>query len=207
VANNPSYAEGHYGLGTVLPCLGQIEEGLTEIREAVSLDPLSCEFSAWVARFLIYMGRYEEAIEQCRKTTELDPTYYYAFVRLGTALMGLGRHEEALEAFRNDATRTGGVGSVRAYEVLALAALDRQVEAEAAVQQLTDGEPDQYVRAEFLAAAFAALGDLDGAFDELERAYADRSAGLIYLHVDPIYEPLREDPRFDALVERIGLKR
>ena len=60
--------------------------------------------------------------------------------------------------------------------------------------------------AEFLAAVYGALGDPDEAFLQLDRAYADRSAGLIYLHLDPLYDPLRDDPRFGALVEKIGLK-
>jgi adenylate cyclase len=204
VANNPSYAEGHFALGSVLPSNGNLEEGLTEIREAVSLDPLSCEYTAWVARFLVYLGRYEEAIGQCAQTIELDPTYYYSHVRLGQALLGLGRPEEALAAFRNHATRAGGVASVRAYEAMALAALGMRQEAESVVAQLI-GDPGAYVRSEFLAGAYGAIGDLDRAFEALERAYDERSGGLIYLHLDPMYEPLRGDPRYANLVERIGL--
>ena len=52
----------------------------------------------------------------------------------------------------------------------------------------------------------AAVGDLDRAFDALERAYQARSAGLIYLHLDPGYEPLRSDPRYTELINRIGLR-
>jgi hypothetical protein len=62
------------------------------------------------------------------------------------------------------------------------------------------------VRSEILAMGYAAIGDLDKAFLSLERAFNARSAGLIYLHVDPGYEPLRDDPRYADLVGRIGLR-
>jgi hypothetical protein len=63
-----------------------------------------------------------------------------------------------------------------------------------------------HVRAEFLAAAFVAIGDMDRAFSTLERAYEERAGGLIFLHVDPMYDSLRSDPRYEATVEKIGLK-
>ncbi len=205
-ANNPSYAEGHYGLGSVLPPNGKLEEGLTEIRTAVALDPLSCEFSAWAARFLLYLRRYDEAIDACLQTIELDPTYYYAFIRLGNTYLAMGRYEDALAAFQNDATRVTGVLSVRAYEAEALAALGETERARGLLAEIGSDPEGHYVRNEFLAGAYASLGDPDRAFKELEKAYAARSAGLIYLHLDPMYDPLREDPRYAALVDRIGLK-
>jgi hypothetical protein len=64
----------------------------------------------------------------------------------------------------------------------------------------------QYVRSEYLAMGHAALGDMDKAFESLERAYHARSAGLIYLHLDPGYDLLREDPRYADMVKRIGVR-
>jgi TolB-like protein/Flp pilus assembly protein TadD len=205
VARSPSYAEGHYGLASVLPSNGNMEEGLAEMREALALDPLSSEFSGWVARFLLYSGRLEEAIEQCQETIRLDPQYYYAHVRMGNALLAMGKAEEALAAFREQATRTGDVVSVRAYEAQALAELGRREEALEILEGLENEE--RYVRPEFLAGAYGSLGDLDRAFEKLEQALAVRSAGLVYLHIDPAYASLRDDPRFDDIVGRIGLKR
>jgi TolB-like protein/Flp pilus assembly protein TadD len=203
VAQSPSYAEAHYGLASVLPPTGKMDEALVEIQEALALDPLSSEYSAWVARFLLYAGQYEDAINQCRDTIRLDPHYYYAHVREGNALLAMGRADEALHAFREQATRTADVISIRAYEAQALAVLGRVDEATELLQGLEQDE--RYVRPEFMAAAYGALGDLDRSFAVLEGALAVRSAGLIYLHVDPSYEPLRGDPRYVSLIERIGL--
>jgi len=79
-------------------------------------------------------------------------------------------------------------------------------EADEILGRLEEQSRQQYLRSEIMAMGYAALGDLDRAFACLERAFQVRSAGLIYLHVDPGYKPLRPDPRFRQLVERIGLR-
>jgi hypothetical protein len=90
--------------------------------------------------------------------------------------------------------------------VRALAALDRKEEAEEIMSRLESESRQQYIRSEYLAMGHAALGDLDKAFESLERAYQARSAGLIYLHLDPGYDPLRGDPRYAELVKRVGVR-
>jgi hypothetical protein len=87
-----------------------------------------------------------------------------------------------------------------------LAPLGRRDEAEEILARLEEESRRQYVRAEILAMGYAALGDSDRAFACLERAFQAKSAGLIYLHLDPGYAPLRGDARFGDLVRRIGLK-
>jgi hypothetical protein len=98
---------------------------------------------------------------------------------------------------------------VRSYDAMivrALAALGQQDEGEAILARLEEESHHQYMRSEVLAMGYAAVGDLDRAFTALERAYQARSAGLIYLHLDPGYAPLRDDPRYADLVARIGLR-
>jgi len=100
-------------------------------------------------------------------------------------------------------------GAARVYDVhsaRALIALGRRDEAVHVLADLVARAREQYVRAEVLAMGHAALGAFDEAFACLEQALAARSAGLIYLHLDPGYEPLRGDPRFAALVTRVGVR-
>jgi hypothetical protein len=96
------------------------------------------------------------------------------------------------------------VSSTSTYTARARGALGRSDEGRALLDGLE--ERDDYVRSEFMAAGWAALGDLDRAFAALDRAYADRSAGLIYLHVDPSYDALRGDPRYQEMVDKVGLR-
>lgn len=204
VAANPKYPDAHWGLGSILPPNGQLGGAIEEMRAALALDPLSPVFSYFLARFLMFDGRLDEAVEQSRRTDELDPTSFRSLQVLGQCHLLAGEPDAALERFKR-AHEVSGVVSVNAYIARALADLGRKDEARDLLDRAESDE--SYVRSEFMAAAWGALGELDKAFDALETAYQSRSAGLIYSHVDPAYDTLWGDPRYDNLAERIGLKR
>jgi serine/threonine-protein kinase len=117
-----------------------------------------------------------------------------------------GHPERALEWYGRGQALESSVRSYDAFIVRALAALERRDEAEEIMARLEEESRQHYVRAEILAMGYAALGNFDRAFACLDRAFQTRSAGLIYFHLDPGYGPLRNDPRFGALVRRVGLK-
>jgi serine/threonine-protein kinase len=206
VTLNDGYAEAHQAFGSVLPTVGLLAEGVEEMRKALTLDPLQAVYSRWLGRFLLFAGDHARAIEQSRKTMDLNPDYAYSYLDIGAAHLELGNPETALQWFQKG---QGLESSVRSYDALivrALAPLGRREEADEILARLEEESRQQYVRSEIMAMGYAALGDLDRAFACLERAFQVRSAGLIYLHVDPGYKPLRPDPRFRQLVERIGLR-
>jgi tetratricopeptide (TPR) repeat protein len=125
---------------------------------------------------------------------------------MGSAYLALGNPELALDWFQRGQALDRAVRSYDAMIVRALAELDRHEEAEEIMSRLEAESRQQYVRSEYLAMGHAALGHMDKAFDSLERAYQARSAGLIYIHVDPGYEPMRGDPRYADMVARIGVR-
>ena len=100
----------------------------------------------------------------------------------------------------------GGSNTFLAYVVYGLAATGHEAEAREILERIAPEGGADYLRSELLAAIYGELGDPDEAFRQLERAYADRSAGLIYLHLDPMFDSLRADPRMDEMVQRIGLQ-
>ena len=206
VTISPNSAEAHFVLGTALPAVGRLGEAVDELRKAMSLDPLSPDHSGWLARFQLYARDFAGAIAQSRKTIELDENYVRAYLYVGSAYLGQGEPDKALEWFRRGQSLEKSVRSYDALIVLALARLGRADEAEEILTRLEEASRQQYIRSEILAMGYAAVGAFDKAFASLERALDARSAGLIYLHVDPGYEPLRSDPRFGALVDRIGLR-
>jgi eukaryotic-like serine/threonine-protein kinase len=206
VALSPNYAEAHYVLGTALPLVGRLGDAIEALRRALILDPLSANLSGWLARFLLYAKDYPGAIAQGHRTLEFDDQSIRAILYIGSAYLAQGDAETALEWYRRGQGLERAIRSYDALIVRALAALGRRDEAEAILARLDEESRHQYVRAEILAMGYAAIGDFDRAFASLERAFQARSAGLIYLHLDPGYEPLRADPRFGELVKRIGLK-
>jgi serine/threonine-protein kinase len=203
---SPNYAEAHFVLGTALPLVGRLGEGIEALRKTLVLDPLSVHHSGWLARFFLYAKDYQGAITQGQKTLELDDEYVRAFVFIGSAYLALGEAGTALEWFQRGQGLDRAVRSYDAMIVRALAALDRLDEAREILMRLESESRQHYVRAEYVAMGYAAIGDVERAFDSLERAYQARSGGLIYLHLDPGYEPLKDDPRYHELVARIGLK-
>ena len=205
VASNPNYADAHWVLGTLLPAVGRLEEGLREMRTTLKLDPLSPEYSTWTARFLLYQRRPGDAIEESHRTLELDAEYPRAHMTIGLARLMEGDSAAGLEYLRRSA-EVSSSPSFRAFHAYGLAAAGQETEARRALEELQSKGRESYVRAEFLAAAYGVLGDRDEAFRHLDRAFEQHSAGLIYLHLDPLYDSLRDDPRLSALVEKIGLQ-
>ena len=206
VALAPNYAEAQFVLGTALPLVGRLGDGIEALRKALVVDPLSAHHSGWLARFLLYAKDYPGAIAQGQRTLEVQDEYQRAFVFIGSAHLAQGDAETALDWYQRGQGLERAVRSYDAMIVRALAVLGRHDEAAAILTRLDEESRHHYVRAEYLAMGYAAVGETDKAFDALERAYQARSAGLIYLHLDPGYEPLHGDPRFGALVQKIGLQ-
>ncbi|MGH7644170.1 MAG: hypothetical protein ACREMR_01155, partial [Gemmatimonadales bacterium] len=206
VTLSPNYAEAHFVLGSTLPALGRLDEAITEMGRALVLDPLAPQHSRWLGRFLLYARDYDGVTSQSAKTLELDSRYFQAYHDVAQAHLAQGRSAEALEWYRRGQAIEGAARVYDVHIVRALAALGRPEEAARLLADLVTQSREHYLRAEVLAMGHAALGALDDAFACLERALAARSAGLIYLHLDPAYEPLRGDPRFASLVARVGVK-
>jgi len=205
VASNPNYTDAHWALGILLPAVGRLDEGLREMRVAQRQDPLSPIYSQWIARFFLYQKRPADAVEESLRTLELDPEYARGHMTLGLARLMLGETDAALVSLRRSA-EVSGSPSFDAFLASGLAAAGRGEEARRVLEALEAEDRASYVRAEFLAAAYGMLGDRDEAFRHLDLAMDARSAGLIYLHLDPLYDSIRDDPRFGALVAEIGLE-
>ncbi|HLE57373.1 MAG TPA: tetratricopeptide repeat protein, partial [Rhodothermia bacterium] len=206
VSLNPNDAEATWSFGSVLPTVGKLGEAITEMRRSVTLNPVFPRASRWLSRFLLYAGDYAEAIAQSQKALELDSEYWQSYHDAASATLALGDAEAALEWYRKGQSLDTAVRAYDALIVRALAVLNRREEAEEILSRLEEESRLHYVREEILAMGYAAMDNFDRAFACLDRAIQARSAGVIYLHLDPGYEPLRKDPRFDVLVKRIGLK-
>jgi serine/threonine-protein kinase len=206
VTLNPNSAEARFVFGSTLPCVGKLDRGLEELRQALVLDPLAPLFSRWVGRYLLFLGEHDGTIEQSQKTLELDPNYFHAFLDIGSAYLGKGDPEHALEWYRKGQSLRSSVRSYDAHLVRALAAMGQREEAQAIMERLASEAQEHYLRSEVLAMGYAAVGDFDGAFAALEQALRSRSAGLIFIHLDPGYEPLRTDARFARIVAQVGVR-
>ena len=204
IALNPNYATAHhwYGLGPAMS-LGEFDRAIAELRRAQQLDPLSLIINADLGVVLLLARRYDEAIAQLRKTIEMDPRFYYAHWNLGEALELKGQLHEALAEYKK-AAELNDDPLVLGLLAQAYAKLGQRDEALKMLDELQQLAKRRYVANYSFALVHIALGEKDKAIDYLEHAYRDRGGPEISgIKVDPMLDPLRGDPRFEALVQKV----
>jgi TolB-like protein/Flp pilus assembly protein TadD len=201
---NPNYATAHqwYGESGLTP-LGQFHEAIAEIKRALKLDPLSVIINADLGTILFTARRYDDAIVQLRKTLEMDPAFYYAHYNLGEALEMKGRVPEAIAEYEK-AIALDDDPLPRALLGRLYAKIGRKDEARQVLQRLRDSAKQRYITPYLSAMIHIGLGEKDQAIDFLEKTYEDRDGYSIgFIKVDRDLDPLRGDPRFEALVQKV----
>jgi tetratricopeptide (TPR) repeat protein len=199
---NPNYAQAHHWYGEVyLSALGRLDESLRELQIAHELDPLSDGILTGLAWSHIGAGDYERAAEECRAALALDPQDWSNYSYLSMAQLKLGRYEEAVQSAQTayELERTGGnlamLGAMHAYA-------GNRHEAERILRELRAAPASFNVSKYDLAVVHAALGRRDEAFRLLGEEVATLSVDLLSIRVDPMLNPLRDDPRFHGLEAR-----
>ncbi len=204
---NPGFATAHDRYGTTLARMGRLEEAVGEKRRAVELDPLSVFINRNLGIALYLARQYDQAIEQERKTLELDPNFIGAHMTLGQAYFQKAMHEEGTAELEKELVISPGNPVALSALGYAYAVAGRRADAQKVLNKLTELSKQKYVPAWTMAEIYVGLGEKDKAFQWLEKAYDERFAGLsASIKVDPIYDPLRSDPRFQDLLRRINLQ-
>ena len=201
---NNGYATGHHQYAMFLAALNRLDEALAEIRKAQELDPLSLIINTAVARILHFSRRFDEAIEQSRRTLELNPQFALGYFDIGVAYAQTGRFEEAAAAFKKASELSGNEISRLNTEATTCAMMGDRERATELFEKLKELSKTQYVSPIVLAILPMLLGDLDTAFELIEKALEDKANALVYLNVEPFFDPLRADPRFAELIAKMG---
>jgi len=201
---NPNYAIAHqqYGNNT-LSALGRFDDAIVEGKRAVELDPLSLVINTDMGSDYYYARRYDEAIAQLHKTLEMDPGFYIAHLVLGQVLDAKGARDAAIvecekaRALNDDPSVLGVLARSHGLS-------GNKMEAEKILDHLKKLSKERYVSAYSFALAYLGLGDKEEALRWLEQSYQDRAGSDVgFIRVDPLLDPVRDDPRFEALAEKI----
>jgi len=201
---NPNYATAHHGYAYYLASMERTEEAIAEIKKAQELDPLSLIINTDHGEFYYFARRPDQAIEQLRKALDLDSSFVRAHFLLARAYAQKGQCNQAIEEFQRakalDAKveMLGGLGQ-------GYASCGRKDEARRVLNELLELSKQHYVSPHWIASIYAGLGERDAAFEWLNKAVELRFGPLIYLKVNPIWDNLRSDPRFQILLSRVGL--
>ena len=203
IALNPNYSEAHHLYGYFLVQAGRFDESLAEMRRAAQLDPLSAGIAGDVSLPLIFKEGYEAAKEQCRKALELDPGFFLGQYYLGWTDVEAGKFKEAVpklekaKAMNSPPFVTGLLG-------YAYAKSGNRAKAESTIAELNQMSSRRFVDPFGPALVYLGLGDNQRALDLLEKTYKVRSQDVLWLKVDKIFDPLRSESRFIALLKKVG---
>jgi TolB-like protein/Tfp pilus assembly protein PilF len=202
----PDYATAHQWYAIhFLTATGRLEEAVQEMKKALELEPASLVMNTFMGATLYYAGRYDEAIDQCRRTIQMDPNFAVAHWHLGLVYEQKQLLDAAIEEFRKAISLSGGSPLMKAALGRAYAESQKAQEANEMLNELIELSKQQYVSAYELATIYVALGNNEEAFRLLAKAYAEHSFHLVNLNVSPQFKLVRSDPRFQDLVQRIGL--
>jgi TolB-like protein len=201
---NPNYATGHHWYAEWLLYNSKFEEALNEITLATELDPVSQGILKDKGIHFYYTRQYDEAIDLGKKTLELDPGFVPAHRLLSLAYQGKGLYNKAIAENQRWGELTGNKvkTEVALVQIYAAAGYKQEVEKMLKLLDTSKLGGNDY---RGMATIYAGLGDMDNAFEWLEKSFKKHEESLCSLNIDPKMDPLRNDPRFDSMVKRIGL--
>jgi TolB-like protein/Tfp pilus assembly protein PilF len=202
----PDYATGHQFYAYYLTAIGDLTGAIAERKRALELDPVNPLLTSALGEAFYQNRQFDLTIEQNSKSLTFDPTYAIALVNIGRAYELKGMHPQAREAFEKIlavAPNDPAVLSLIGHEYAVSGDTPKAAQIIAQLQQLSS---HTYVPAIYIALVYTGLHDSDHAFEWLDKAYNEHCEYLVYLPTEPLADPLRADPRFAQLLQRLGLK-
>ncbi len=205
LAANPGYATVHQTYGEFLGFMGRIEESIAEVERAVELDPLS--LSTNTARAFPYLaaGRHDETIEKLKPALDMDANFPLALYYLGRSYAGKGLYKESIAEYQKAIQNSGGSSFFVSALIYSLARDGQTKAAERKFDELMRSSASRPVSIYVLARGLAALGHKEKAMDALERAFEERDGLMHVIKVDPNFDELRREARFQAILVKMNL--
>ena len=202
---DPRYATAHQWYAFWLTARGRLDEALVEAHTALELDPASVSIRRSVGWVYYYARRYDQARYHMARAVAMNPTAAETYRVLGLLLAQQDQWNEAERVLREGMTLPGAATYTAAALGYVLARAGRRTEAEGLLAELEAQRRRDYVSPVAFATLYLGLDDHERALDWTERALEERRGWLAYLRVNPLLDPLRGQPRFEAMIEKLGL--
>ena len=203
----PDYATGHQFYAYYLTAVGNLGAAIAERKRALELDPVNPLLTSALGEAFYQNREFDRTIEQNSKSLQLDPSYAIALVNIGRAYEMKGMHPQARDAFEKVLAVAPDDPAVLALIGHEYALSGEKGKAAGTISKLQQLSTHKYVPAIYVALVYTGLHDLDHSFAWLDKAFDERSEYLVYLPTEPLADPLRGDPRFSQLLQRLGLKK
>jgi DNA-binding winged helix-turn-helix (wHTH) protein/TolB-like protein len=199
----PNYAEPHQLYAHCLGVMGRVDEALSEMRRAHELDPLSVVINRDLGRTYLFAHQYDDAFRHSQDVVNLDPSSARDHSLLARLYEATGSYDKAIDEYLKADALSQTAETVAALRG-AWAASGWKGYWEKRLEIANERAKHAYVPAEEIAEIYARLGQKDSAIVWVQKACEMRSMNPYYLKLDPMYDPLRSDPRFGALLNRMG---
>jgi eukaryotic-like serine/threonine-protein kinase len=201
---NPNSADPHLFYAHLLSNTGRHAEGLAEVKRAKELDPLDLRINGLEAQFLVHAGKFDEALAFLRKTLEENSNNWFAHMFASSAYIEKGMFAEAVAEARKARELNHANSQPTAQLGYALAKSGKPAEARGLLEELLKLSTQRYVSPGNIALIYNGLGERDETFSWLERGFEQRDPKMVFLKVEPKWNNLRGDPRFQDLLRRVG---
>jgi tetratricopeptide (TPR) repeat protein len=205
---NPGSVDAHYDYAQYLATQGRFEESIAESHRAQELDPVSPRVIGLLGYYYLAAGRYDDSVAQFKKTLELDPTAAWLHCMLGWTYARQGAYEQAINEHEKMGAEVSPVTAENQFFAAGLgwiyALAGRRSDALKVLAQLKELDKHAFVDQYNIAMVYVGLGDKDQAFAALERAYSHSTSG-VFLKSDPFWNTVSSDPRYAAILRRMGL--
>jgi tetratricopeptide (TPR) repeat protein len=201
---NPNYATAHHWYASHLAALGRFAEAIEEINRAKELDPLSLIINTDLGVILYLSRQYDQAIEVYRRALALDPGFRVARFHLGEAYQQKAMYEEAIAEFHKvmSLSKDPNTLALLGHAYAVSGKKDRAQGILGELKKIHERDPHLFLQ---IAIVYEGLGEKEQAFEWLEKGAEPEAGSLTFLKVDPILDGLRSDPRFNQLLNRLGL--
>lgn len=201
---DPNSADVHQVYAHLLSNTGRHPAALAEIKRAREIDPLNLRIGALEGQFLIHADKPDEALASLRKIFELDPDYYVAHMFAASAYIDKGMFAEAVSEARRTRELSDVSSLPTAFLGYALSKSGKQAEARSLLDKLLKLSSERYVSPYAIALIYNGLNERDEAVAWLERGLEKRDVRMTYLKVEPKWNSLRDHPRFQEILKKIG---
>jgi TolB-like protein/Tfp pilus assembly protein PilF len=201
---DPNSPDAHLFYAHLLSNTGRHSEGLAEVERAKALDPLDFRIKGLEAQFLVHAGKPDEALTLLHQISELIPNDWFSHMFASSAYIEKGMFAEAVVEARKARERNSFNSQPAAQLSYALAKSGQQAEARSVLEELLKLSTHRYVSPGNIALAYNGLGERDKTLTWLERGLEQRDAKMVFLKVEPKWNNLRGDPRFQDLLRRVG---
>ena len=201
---DPNDSSIYFDYTQFLSIVGESDRSIQAAEQAAKIDPLDGQIAAFVGAAYVMARRYDEALQKLQAAIRVDDKVWWTYYWQGIAYSEKGMHDKAIESLQT-AAKLDDSPLIRGVLAHALARAGRKAEAQRVIDDLIELSKSKFVSQSTIAMAYAGLGEKDKAFEWLDKSYESHDEAILWLKNHPMFEPLRDDPRYKPMLKRLNL--